>query len=80
MMQQLADVLSSRRGYDRELCRQLVRDTMAGTVALEELDGIGGDEVVWRVAHPGGATEKGLAVLDQQFPALVEAMLRNMKR
>ncbi len=80
MMQQLADVLAARRGYDRELCRQLVRDTMAGTVELEALDGIDGDEVVRRVAHPGGATEKALAVLDGQFPALVEAMLRNMGR
>lgn len=80
MMQLLADVLSARRGYDRDFCRRLVRDTMAGTVELEELDGIDGDEVVWRVAHPGGATEKGLAVLDRQFPALIEAMMRNMGR
>ncbi len=78
MMQLLADTLASRRGYDREFCRALVRDTMAGTVALEEQDGIDADEVVWRVAHPGGSTEKGLAVLDGRFPGLVEEMLRRM--
>jgi pyrroline-5-carboxylate reductase len=78
MMQLLADTLAARRGYDREFCRVLVRDTMAGTVLLEEQDGIGADEVVRRVAHPGGSTEKGLAVIDRRFPALVEEMLRNM--
>lgn len=80
MMQLFADALSARRGYDRERCRQLVRETMSGTVALEELDQIGGDEVVRRVAHPGGSTEKGLAVIDAQLPTLLEAMLRNMNR
>jgi pyrroline-5-carboxylate reductase len=78
MMQLFADALAARRGYDRELCRALVRDTMAGTVALQELDGIGADEVVWRVAHPGGSSEKGLAVIDRRFPALVEEMLQGM--
>lgn len=80
MMQTLADTLSARRGYDRDLCRRMVRDTVAGTVALEEQDAIGADEVVWRVAHPGGSSEKGLAVIDRLFPALVEEMLRNMQR
>jgi pyrroline-5-carboxylate reductase len=80
LMQIFADVLAARRGYDRELCRRMVREAMAGTVALQALDGIDADEVVWRVAHPGGSTEQGLAVLDQQLPALVEAMLRNMKK
>lgn len=78
MMQLFADALAARRGYDPEFCRALVRDTMAGTVALEEQDGIGAGEVIWRVAHPGGSTEKGLAVIDRRFPALAEEMLRNM--
>jgi pyrroline-5-carboxylate reductase len=80
MMQLFADTLADRRGYDRDLCRRMVHDTMAGTLALQELDGIGDDEVVWRVAHPGGSTEKGLAVLDAQLPAVAEAMLRNMRK
>jgi pyrroline-5-carboxylate reductase len=80
MMQLLADLLAERRGYDRELCRRLVRDAMAGTVALQEQDGIGAEEVVRRVAHPGGSTEQGLAVIDRLFPPLCEAMLQNMKK
>jgi hypothetical protein len=59
MMQLLADAVAARRGYDREFCRALVRDTMDGTVALQEQDAIGADEVIWRVAHPGGSSEKG---------------------
>jgi pyrroline-5-carboxylate reductase len=80
MMQLLADALAARRGYDRAFCRALVRDTMAGTVALEEQDGIEADEVVWRVAHPGGSSEKGLAVIDRRFPALVQEMLQDMRK
>ena len=78
MMELFADSLAAQRGYDRELCRALVWDTMAGTVALHERDGIGADELAWRVAHPGGSTEKGLAVLGARFPALAEEMLRAM--
>ncbi len=78
MMQRFADALAERRGYDRELCRGLVRDTMAGTVALLEQDLISADELIWRVAHPGGSSEKGLAVIDRRFPALVEEMLQAM--
>ncbi len=78
IMQLFADELAARRGYDRALCRALVRDTMAGTVALMEQDRIGADEVVRRVAHPGGSSEKGLAVIDRRFPELVEEMLQAM--
>jgi pyrroline-5-carboxylate reductase len=80
LMQLYADALAARRGYDRELCRALVRDTISGTVALQELDRIGADEVVRRVAHPGGSTEKGLAVLERLFPAMAEEMLRAMQK
>lgn len=80
MLQLFADALSARRGYDRELCRAMVRETMAGTLALQEQDGVGADEVVWRVAHPGGLTEKGLTVLERRLPALFEEMLTNMGR
>lgn len=78
MMEAYADALAARRGYDRELCRAMVRQTMCGTLALQELDRIDAAEVIRRVAHPGGSTEKGLAVLDKFFPALAEEMLRAM--
>jgi pyrroline-5-carboxylate reductase len=78
MMEVWADALSARRGYDREACRAMVRQTLAGTLALQEQDGIDAAEVIRRVAHPGGSTIKGLVVLDRLFPALAEEMLRAM--
>lgn len=80
MMDLWADALALQRGYDREVCGAMVRQTMAGTPALEAQDGIGAGEVIRRVAHPGGSTEKGLAVLDRLFPAMAEEMLRAMGR
>lgn len=80
IMELWADALALRRGYDREACRAMVRQTMAGTLALEAQDGVGAEEVIRRVAHPGGSTEKGLAVLDRLFPAMAEEMLRAMGR
>lgn len=67
MMDLWADAVALRRGYDREACRAMVRQTMAGTLALEAMDGIDAGEIIHRVAHPGGSTEKGLAVLDRLF-------------
>jgi competence protein ComER len=80
LMELWADALAGRRGYDRETCRAMVRQVMGGTLALEEQDAIGAGEVVRRVAHPGGATEKGLAVLERLFPAMAEEMLRAMDK
>lgn len=78
MMELWADALSNQRGYDRAACRAMVRQTMAGTLALEELDGIDALEVIRRVAHPGGSTGKALPVLERLFPQMAEEMLRAM--
>lgn len=73
-----ADALAGRHGLDLEVCRGMVRQAMAGTLALQEQDSIGADEVVDRVAHPGGTTERGLGVLDVELPRVAEDMLRAM--
>jgi pyrroline-5-carboxylate reductase len=78
MMELWADALSARRGYDREACRAMVRQTLAGTLALQAQDGLDAAEVIRRVAHAGGSTIKGLAVLDRLFPDLAAEMLRAM--
>jgi pyrroline-5-carboxylate reductase len=80
MLEQFADTLAARRGYDRDLCRRMVHETMAGTLALQEEDGIDAAEVVRRVAHPGGSTEGGLVVLREALPALYERMLQGMRK
>lgn len=73
-----ADQLADQRGFDRELCRQMVRQTVLGTFALQEADGIDATEVIRRVAHPGGSTEKGLRVLDANLAEIGRQVLQAM--
>jgi len=80
MMEAFADTLSERRGYDREFCRSLVRQTMAGTIAVLEEDNLDAPALVERVAHPGGASESGTNFLKERLPALYVEMLATMKK
>ena len=73
-----ADTLAEHHGLDAEFCRRMVRQTVAGTLALQEQDGIDAAEVVRRVAHPGASTERGLGVLEPQFAATSQEMLQAM--
>ena len=67
-----ADTVAEASGLDRALCRDMVNRTVAGTIALQEEDGIDASEVIRRVAHPGGSTERGLRVLDGSIEELSE--------
>jgi len=78
IMEVWADTLAERHGLDPKFCRQMVRQTVAGTLALQEQDGIDAAEVVRRVAHPGASTERGLGVLEPQFAATSQEMLQAM--
>jgi pyrroline-5-carboxylate reductase len=78
MLEELADALAARRGYDGALCRQLVRETARGTVALQELDRLDARGLVERVAHPGGSSEAGSQFLREKLPGLFEEMLKKM--
>ena len=80
MLECLADTLAARRGYNRALCRQMVRETVRGTVDLQDLDGADAAEIVRRVAHPGGPSEAGVAHLRSALPAMYEAMLKHMHK
>ncbi|PKQ23490.1 MAG: hypothetical protein CVT65_07810 [Actinobacteria bacterium HGW-Actinobacteria-5] len=71
-----ADTVARRHGIDRELCRDMVRRTVAGTIALQDEDGIDAAEVIRRVAHPGGSTERGLRVLDGSIEELSDGVVR----
>ena len=79
-MELFADTMAARKGYDRELCRRLVRETMAGTLLLHELDNIDAKELVHRVAHPGGSSEAGVAFLKEFLPGAFEKMLIAMRK
>ncbi len=80
MMEEYADTLSARRGYDRALCSTLVRETLAGTVAMMDGDRLDAAALVKRVAHPGGPSEAGSNFLHERLPALYVEMLKRMKK
>jgi pyrroline-5-carboxylate reductase len=78
MFEVLADTLAQARGFDRETCRRMVRETALSTLLLQDLDRIDTAEVVERVAHPGGSTIKGVRHLRTHLPKLCEEMLKAM--
>lgn len=80
MLELFADTMAARRGYDPGLCRRIVRETMTGTLLLQELDGVDASEVVQRVAHPGGSSEAGVKHLRTELPALYQTMLQRMRK
>jgi pyrroline-5-carboxylate reductase len=80
MLEMMADVMASHKGYDRKTCRRMVRETALGTLLLQEHDNIDASEVVYRVAHPGGSTEPGLGYLHSNFSEFYETMLKAMKK
>jgi pyrroline-5-carboxylate reductase len=78
MFEMFADTLVQARGFDRETCRRMVRETALSTLLLHDLDGIDAAEIVHRVAHPGGSTIKGVRHLQAHLPKLYEEMLKAM--
>ena len=80
MLEIFADTLSGHRGYDSALCRKIVRETALGTMLLQEMDGIDSDEIVQRVAHPGGSSEAGVNYLKSVLPEIYIDMLKNMSK
>lgn len=80
LLEEFADTLAAHRGYDRALCRRMVRETVRGTIDLQDLDDADAAEIVQRVAHPGGPSEAGVAYLRAELPAMYEAMLQNMRK
>ncbi len=55
----------ARHGLEEEEARRLVVQTMAGSAAYLEHNGLDPAELKRRVATPGGLTEKGLEVLEE---------------
>jgi pyrroline-5-carboxylate reductase len=80
MLEMLADVMAAHRGYDRETCRRMVRETALGTMRLQEYDQIDASEVVHRVTHPGGSSEAGVNYLKPVLAEFYEKLLKAMKR
>lgn len=54
----------TRHGIESAQATRLVTETMAGTAAYLDANGLDPRELMGRVATPGGVTEKGLRVLE----------------
>jgi pyrroline-5-carboxylate reductase len=56
----------ARHGIESLQAVRLVTETMAGTAAYLDANGLDPQELMGRVATPGGVTEKGLRVLEDR--------------
>ncbi|MDN7023440.1 pyrroline-5-carboxylate reductase [Methanoculleus sp. FWC-SCC1] len=68
------------RGSDltREDAGRLVRETLIGTAAYLEATGTSLEDLIRRVATPGGITEAGVAALQTDLPPVLDAMFERM--
>lgn len=68
------------RGSDltREDAGRLVREALTGTAAYLEATGTSLDDLIRRVATPGGITEAGVASLQTDLPPVLDAMFERM--
>jgi pyrroline-5-carboxylate reductase len=65
VVEALADA-GSRHGLDPDQARRLVVETMAGSAAFLDANGLDAEALRARVATPGGLTEKGLRLLEER--------------
>jgi pyrroline-5-carboxylate reductase len=59
------------RGLSAEIASTIALETVLGTAWMAATNGETMDDIVKRVASPGGTTEAGLAVLDKALDDLV---------
>jgi len=74
----------TRHGIESAQATRLVTETMAGTAAYLDANGLDPHELIGRVATPGGVTEKGLRVLEDtglraSFDAAVDLVLEESR-
>lgn len=79
VVEALADA-GTRHGLDAQDARRMVVETMAGTAAWLDANGLAADELRRRVATPGGLTERGLETLEstglrRSFDAAVDLVV-----
>lgn len=75
----------ARHGLDAAQATRLVVETMAGTAAYLDANGLDAPDLRRRVATPGGVTEKGLQALEdggvpQAFDAAVDLVVEATRR
>ena len=74
----------ARHGIEPATATRLVTETMAGTAAYLDANGLDAQELMDRVATPGGVTEKGLKVLEdtglrESFDAAVDLVVESSR-
>jgi pyrroline-5-carboxylate reductase len=74
----------ARHGIEPATATRLVTETMAGTAAYLDANGLDPQELMGRVATPGGVTEKGLKVLEDSglrdsFDAAVDLVVESSR-
>jgi pyrroline-5-carboxylate reductase len=83
VVEALADA-GVRHGLEQPQARRLVVETMAGSAAFLDANGLDAEGLRARVATPGGLTEKGLDVLEEQglrsaFDAAVDLVVETSR-
>lgn len=83
VVEALADA-GARHGLDRPQATRLVVETMAGTAAYLDANGLDASALKGRVATPGGLTAKGLGVLEESglresFDAAVDLVVETAR-
>jgi pyrroline-5-carboxylate reductase len=83
VVEALADA-GARHGLERQEAIRMVAETMAGTAAFLDANGLDPADLRQRVATPGGLTEKGLAVLEDtglrgSFDAAVDLVVEKAR-
>lgn len=73
LMEEFAAAAARQGGIRPDLAELLVKETLIGTAGLADASSF--EEVVSRVATPGGITEKGVAVIRERGPVVFDEMM-----
>ena len=74
MVHEFARSATRMTGIPADEAEQLARETFIGTAALLENPGTSSDDLISRVATPGGITEAGVHVLSRDFPSVCDEL------
>lgn len=73
MLMEFADAGARHSTLDLEICRQMVLATAFGT-ALMLQEGMQAEDLISRVATPGGITEEGVKILERGLPPIFDLL------
>lgn len=80
MMREYAAAAVRTGAVEPAVAEFLLKKTLTGTALLLDTGETGFDEVIRRVATPGGTTEEGVKVLEGRLPAVFDEVIRATER